>query len=119
MCVGGLIVELDGPLGRVNGFVHRFSRGLLVLAHVIHIQEILVHSRQLKIDAQIVGVLSDHLFELRLQGLQLFLIVGFPRSFNGGAERIIRCRNRSRRSWSYEEQSDVRDTKKAKINTLP
>jgi len=87
MCVGGLIVEL----GRVNGFVHRFFRGLLVLAHLIHIQEILVHSRHLKIDARIVGVLSDHLFELRPQGLQLFLIVGFPGSFNGCAESIIRC----------------------------
>src|SRR5258708_11551819 len=72
----------------------------------------------MKIEARIVGVLSDHLFELRLQGLQLLLIVGFPGSFNGCSERIIRCRNRRRRSRSNGEQSGIRPREKAEISTL-
>jgi hypothetical protein len=40
MCVGGFVVQLDGPPGRINGFIHCVSRGLLVFVHPIDVEEI-------------------------------------------------------------------------------
>jgi len=38
-----IVVQLDRALRRVNGFINRFSCGLLVFAHLIDVQDILLN----------------------------------------------------------------------------
>src|SRR5258708_11227742 len=67
--------------------------------------------------ASIVRVLNDLLFELRLQGLQLFLIVGSSRSFNGCAERIIRSRRGGGAQKNQREHSKQEGATDSKHST--
>jgi len=83
--IGRLVIELERALNRVYAFVHRNCHGFSCPYAPRKRQRNTLNSCQIEIETSVVGTLSHLLFELRLQGLQFFLIVGFPGGFNGCA----------------------------------